>query len=134
MARPLGHRQTKETATDKPDLRLPRHISTLPGWSFTHHGAVDGVTGSCHQLTLPDGQSVLVDCGLFQGAETSADGAGANRLQIEFPLDKVRALVVTHVHIDHVGRIPYLLAAGFKGPIICSQASAACCRWCWKTR
>ena len=36
--------------------------------SFTHHGAVDGVTGSCHQLTLPGGDAVLVDCGLFQGA------------------------------------------------------------------
>ncbi|MBU1666089.1 MAG: MBL fold metallo-hydrolase [Gammaproteobacteria bacterium] len=92
---------------------------------LNHHGAVDGVTGSCHQLTLPDGQSVLVDCGLFQGAETSTDGAGADKLQIAFPVDKVHALIVTHVHIDHVGRIPYLLAAGFKSPIICSQASAA---------
>jgi metallo-beta-lactamase family protein len=92
--------------------------------SFAHHGAVDGVTGSCHQLLLPDGQSVLVDCGLFQGAETSTDGAGAQRLEIGFALDGVRALVVTHVHIDHVGRIPHLLAAGFKGPIVCSEASA----------
>ena len=92
--------------------------------TFTHHGAVDGVTGSCHQLALPDGQSVLVDCGLFQGAETSNDGAGAGRLEIGFALDKVRALIVTHVHIDHVGRIPYLLAAGFTGPIYCSEASA----------
>jgi metallo-beta-lactamase family protein len=91
---------------------------------IVHHGAVDGVTGSCHQLTLPDGQAVLVDCGLFQGAETSPDGAGAGRLEIGFAIDKVRALVVTHVHIDHVGRIPYLLAAGFKGPIVCSEASA----------
>jgi metallo-beta-lactamase family protein len=92
--------------------------------TFTHHGAVDGVTGSCHQLALPDGQSVLIDCGLFQGAETSGDGAGAGRLEIGFALDKVRALIVTHVHIDHVGRIPYLLAAGYKGPIFCSEASA----------
>ncbi len=92
--------------------------------SFTHHGAVDGVTGSCHQLTLPDGQSVLIDCGLFQGAETSSDGAGVNQLEIGFALDQVRALIVTHVHIDHVGRIPYLLAAGYKGPIYCSEASA----------
>lgn len=91
---------------------------------FTHHGAVRGVTGSCHRLTLPDGQAVLVDCGLFQGAETSPDGASASQLEIDFSLDKVRALIVTHVHIDHVGRIPYLLAAGFKGPIYCSQASA----------
>ncbi|MFK5892109.1 MAG: MBL fold metallo-hydrolase, partial [Pseudomonadota bacterium] len=37
---------------------------------------------------------------------------------------QIKALIVSHVHIDHVGRIPYLLAAGFKGPIICSQASA----------
>lgn len=92
---------------------------------ITHHGAVSGVTGSCHQLALDDGQAVLVDCGLFQGAETSSEGAGANRLEIQFPIDKVRALVVTHVHIDHVGRIPYLLAAGFRGPILCSEASAA---------
>ena len=96
---------------------------TMP-LAFAHHGAVDGVTGSCHQLGLPDGQSVLIDCGLFQGAETSADGAGAGRLEIGFSLDKVRALIVTHVHIDHVGRIPYLLAAGYQGPIFCSEASA----------
>ena len=37
-------------------------------FTITHHGATTGVTGSCHQLTLPDGQAVLVDCGLFQGA------------------------------------------------------------------
>ncbi|MDP1906430.1 MAG: MBL fold metallo-hydrolase [Pseudomonadota bacterium] len=91
---------------------------------ITHHGATTGVTGSCHQLTLADGQAVLVDCGLFQGAEISTEGAGANRLEIEFPIDKVRALIVTHVHIDHVGRIPYLLAAGFRGPILCREASA----------
>lgn len=93
--------------------------------AISHHGAVNGVTGSCHQLTLADGQAVLVDCGLFQGAETSGDGAGANGPEIDFPIDKVRALVVTHVHIDHVGRIPYLIAAGFRGPILCSEASAA---------
>jgi metal-dependent hydrolase (beta-lactamase superfamily II) len=34
-----------------------------------------------------------------------------------------KALVASHVHIDHVGRIPYLLAAGFKGPILCSEPS-----------
>ncbi len=94
-------------------------------FTITHHGATSGVTGSCHQLTLADGQAVLVDCGLFQGAETAADGASASQLEISFPIDKVRALVVTHVHIDHVGRIPYLIAAGFRGPILCSQASAA---------
>ena len=96
----------------------------MPAYDIKHHGAVDGVTGSCHELTLADGRSVLIDCGPFQGAEASAEGAGAKRLQIEFPVAQVQALIVTHVHIDHVGRIPYLLAAGFRGPILCSRASA----------
>jgi len=93
-------------------------------FSLNHHGATTGVTGSCHELVLSDSSSVLIDCGLFQGAETSGDGSNFERLQIEFPIDQVRALVVTHVHIDHVGRIPYLMAAVFRGSIICSEASA----------
>jgi metallo-beta-lactamase family protein len=66
----------------------------------------------------------LVDCGLFQGAEVSEGVDEFEQLKIDFPIHHIKALVVTHVHIDHVGRIPYLLAAGFKGPIICSKASA----------
>ncbi|MCQ8126935.1 MBL fold metallo-hydrolase RNA specificity domain-containing protein [Methylomonas rivi] len=92
--------------------------------AIKHHGAVDGVTGSCHELLVDAGNSVLIDCGLFQGAEVSGAGAGANQLAIDFALDKVRALLVTHCHIDHVGRIPYLLAAGFRGPIFCSEPTA----------
>lgn len=84
---------------------------------LTHHGGHDGVTGSCHQLTFDNGDAVLVDCGLFQGD----DARRHPDLEIEFPLDAVRALLLTHVHIDHVGRLPYLLAAGFEGPIYCSQ-------------
>jgi len=90
-----------------------------------HHGAKDGVTGSCHQLDMNATTSLLVDCGLFQGDDASIpSGEGGSRLPIDFPLDTIKALVVTHVHIDHVGRIPYLLAAGFAGPILCSEASA----------
>ncbi len=89
-----------------------------------HHGAVGGVTGSCHELRVGEKDAVLIDCGLFQGAESSGRGADASSLAIEFPIDRVRALIVTHVHIDHVGRIPYLLAAGFRGPIYCSLPSA----------
>lgn len=92
---------------------------------ITHHGSVSGVTGSCHQLHADAANSYLIDCGLFQGAEASnGRRAGQDNLEIDFPLDTVRALIVTHVHIDHVGRIPYLLAAGYKGPILCSEPSA----------
>src|SRR5690554_7960004 len=94
---------------------------------ISHHGATSGVTGSCHELTLGTKQNtsagILIDCGLFQGQE-KAEGASASDLSVDFPIDHIRALVVTHVHIDHVGRIPYLLAAGFEGPIICSEPSA----------
>ncbi|WP_205424935.1 MBL fold metallo-hydrolase [Marinobacter sp. BW6] len=94
--------------------------------NLKHHGATSGVTGSCHELTLGQGaqkSGILIDCGLFQGQDEGR-GASASDLSIDFPIEHIRALVVTHVHIDHVGRIPYLLAAGFEGPIICSEPSA----------
>ena len=90
--------------------------------NITHHGGAKGVTGSCHQLTLDSEHSLLIDCGLFQGEDATEDAF--DQLQIEFDISTVKALVITHVHIDHVGRLPYLLAAGFKGPIICSIPSA----------
>ena len=77
-----------------------------PFFEISHHGAVRGVTGSCHELRLAGGPGLLVDCGLFQGAETSGTGAGAGQLAIDFPSGHIQALVVSHVHIDHVGRIP----------------------------
>ncbi|HLB31586.1 MAG TPA: MBL fold metallo-hydrolase, partial [Gammaproteobacteria bacterium] len=89
-----------------------------------HHGAVHGVTGSCHELRLASGQGVLIDCGLFQGAETSGEESDRDPLAIDFSITHIRALLVTHVHIDHVGRIPALLAAGFRGSIYCTEPSA----------
>ena len=83
-----------------------------------HHGAVNGVTGSCHQLIINDNNSILIDCGLFQGEDSHED------LNIDFDISTVKALIVTHCHIDHVGRIPYLFVAGFKGPIYTSKATA----------
>jgi len=87
-------------------------------FKLIHHGARHNVTGSCHELRLQNGSGLLVDCGLFQGDESSTP------LEIDFAVDHLCGLVLTHVHIDHVGRLPYLLAAGFKGPIFCSRASA----------
>lgn len=92
---------------------------------IVHHSAIAGVTGSCHQLQMDAEHGLLIDCGLFQGTEVSPEGrAGASNLAIDFPLAGINALVATHVHIDHLGRIPYLLAAGFSGPILCSEPSA----------
>lgn len=89
---------------------------------FIHHGGASGVTGSCHQLLASPEHSLLVDCGLFQGEDAAEDSFA--QLEVGFDISTVRALVITHVHIDHVGRLPYLLAAGFTGPILCSIPAA----------
>lgn len=86
---------------------------------ITHQGAIVGVTGSCHQLHLNAVSSLLIDCGLFQAGTGRSPGPA-----IEFPISGIEALLVTHIHLDHVGRIPGLLAASFKGSTICSQPSA----------
>jgi len=82
-----------------------------------HHGGKHTVTGSCHELRVED-QAILIDCGLFQGADTRP-------LEVEFETQHLNALLLTHSHIDHIGRIPWLLATGFNQPIICTKATAA---------
>lgn len=83
-----------------------------------HHGGKHTVTGSCHELNI-EGNSILIDCGLFQGGD-----AKSKSLDIDFSLAAVRALVLTHAHIDHIGRLPWLFAAGFREPIYCTHATA----------
>lgn len=93
--------------------------------SISHHGAVQGVTGSCHELHIEKNESILIDCGIFQGSDYSPHGkADANDLEIDFSIEHVNALVLTHCHIDHAGRIPWLIAAGFDAPIYCSYPTA----------
>ena len=87
---------------------------------ITHHGGHQGVTGSCHELRYTEGRSVLIDCGMFQGQ----DARGRESMAIDFALDDVQALILTHVHIDHIGRIPYLFDAGFNKPIYCTRPTA----------
>jgi metallo-beta-lactamase family protein len=89
-----------------------------------HHGGGQGVTGSCHELVIGPKNSLLIDCGLFQGSDASTTGSAFEQLQIDFNLASVQALLLTHCHLDHVGRIPYLLMAGFEKKIYCTEATA----------
>jgi metallo-beta-lactamase family protein len=90
-----------------------------------HQGAGEGVTGSCHQVQMDAEHALLIDCGLFQGRDAALkERFGESASAIDFSIATIRMLIVTHVHADHVGRIPQLLAAGFKDPILCSEPSA----------
>ena len=80
-----------------------------------------GSGSSGNALLIRDGHaSLLVDCGIFQGDEA----VKKPNPEIDFNLQGIECLLLTHVHIDHVGRVPYLLAAGFDKPIYCSRPTA----------
>ncbi len=76
-------------------------------------GAAREVTGSMHLLEV-NGQTVALDCGMFQGRR--AESETKNRT-FPVPPDKIAALVLSHAHIDHCGKIPRLVRDGFTGPI-----------------
>lgn len=82
-------------------------------------GAARTVTGSCHHLTLGDA-SLLVDCGLFQGGR---ELEARNRNDFPFDPRALDAVLVTHGHLDHVGRLPLLVERGFDGPIHATPAT-----------
>ena len=61
--------------------------------SILHYGAVAGVTGSCHELQINSNNSVLIDCGLFQGAETSPGDSHDSQLRIDFRCQPGRVII-----------------------------------------
>lgn len=85
------------------------------------HGAAREVTGSCCRVDLGD-TSLLVDCGLFQGREQSH-----NRRPFPFSPAELGAVVLSHAHIDHSGRIPLLVKQGFRGTIYAHRATLDLC-------
>ena len=84
------------------------------------HGAAGEVTGSMHLLEAA-GKRILLDCGMCQG---SAEMEASNADPFPFDVESIDALVVSHAHIDHVGRVPLLVKRGFRGPIFAQRASA----------
>ncbi|KKU51913.1 MAG: Beta-lactamase domain protein [Parcubacteria group bacterium GW2011_GWA2_47_10] len=81
--------------------------------TISFYGGAQEVTGSCYLLEA-ESKKILVDCGLFQGYKFADE---KNKKPFPFKASEVDALVVTHAHIDHVGRIPKLYKEGFRGII-----------------
>jgi len=87
-------------------------------------GAAQEVTGSCYLLRV-GGHSLLVECGLIQG---TAEDEARNSNPFPFDVGSIDAVVLTHSHLDHSGRLPLLAKAGFDGPIFTHHASADLCK------
>jgi metallo-beta-lactamase family protein len=87
--------------------------------SLTFFGATGQVTGSCYLLET-DSSRILLDCGMFQGSR-----ATEQQNEADFPFDPagIDAVVLSHAHLDHCGRLPKLLKDGFKGAVFLTEAS-----------
>ena len=86
---------------------------------ISFHGAAGEVTGSCLLVTV-GGKQLLLDCGLIQG---SAAEEARNRRAFPFNPQAIDAVVLSHAHLDHSGRLPLLVKGGFRGPIYTHRAT-----------
>ena len=82
-------------------------------------GAAAEVTGSCHILHVGS-QKILLDCGLIQGGKKDE---ARNADPFPFDASKIDAVVLSHAHLDHCGRLPLLVKRGFRGPVFAQEAS-----------
>ena len=82
----------------------------------TSYGAAQTVTGSCHLVKIAS-LRILIDCGMFQGE----GGHKKNYDAFGFDPSKIDYLILTHAHLDHIGRVPKLIKEGFHGKIIATK-------------
>lgn len=87
------------------------------------HGAAEEVTGSMHLIRVDD-QWIALDCGLYHGRRAEAE---AKNRAWPVPPQEIAAVIISHAHIDHSGRLPRLVHDGFDGPIYCTPATRDLC-------
>ena len=86
-------------------------------------GAAREVTGSCHILRAA-GKTILLDCGMFQGSRK--ESAEKNK-RLPLPTGEIDAVVLSHAHIDHSGRLPFLVEQGYEKTIWATSATRDLC-------
>jgi len=87
-------------------------------------GAAREVTGSKHLITTENGKKILLDCGMFQGKGLETDAMNRN---LGFDPATLDHIILTHAHIDHSGLIPFIYRLGFRGSVICTNATRDLC-------
>ena len=88
--------------------------------NITFWGAARQVTGSMHLLSLDSGYNILIDCGLDYEKRDDFD---ANNRNFPFLPEDLDLVILTHAHIDHSGNLPNLIRQGYRGQILCSEAT-----------
>lgn len=94
-------------------------MSKSSGWNLISAGACEGVTGSA-QLLSSGGRRVLVDAGMFQGTDEPH-----NHRAWPFEVRGIDAVILSHGHLDHVGRLPKLIKDGYRGRVYGTDATLA---------
>lgn len=89
----------------------------------TFSGAAREVTGSCHLLTVGE-HTVVLDCGMFQGSRAESRAKNA---VLPVPTERISSVVLSHAHIDHAGRLPFLTSRGYTGTIWATAATRDLC-------
>jgi metallo-beta-lactamase family protein len=92
---------------------------------FKSIGGSDSVTGSAHLIIDEDGFECVLDYGMFQGL--GKETLSRNQ-HLGINPHRLNAIVLSHAHIDHSGRIPLLIKNGYKGPIYCTPGTYDLCR------
>ncbi len=87
-------------------------------------GAAREVTGSKHLIVTRNGKKIVLDCGMYQGKGMETDAL--NRT-LGFNPQEIDHIILTHAHIDHSGLIPYVYKLGFRGSVICTNATRDLC-------
>jgi metallo-beta-lactamase family protein len=86
---------------------------------LSFHGAAQDVTGSCHLVECA-GKRILVDCGMIQGSRELDE---ENAAPFGFDPACIDIVLLTHAHLDHIGRLPLLVKRGFRGEVIATSAT-----------
>ena len=86
-------------------------------------GAAREVTGSHHLLTVGE-HTIALDCGLFQGHRGESRD---KNLRLPFPPERLSAVILSHAHIDHAGRLPFLTRQGYTGSVFTTPATRDLC-------
>ncbi len=106
--------------SSNPKITFCTGVGTVTGANFLLETSSKQVTGNAASTNI--GTCILIDCGMVQGEKVAND---ENREAFQYDLSTIKALIITHAHLDHVGRIPKIVKDGYRGPIYSTPETRA---------